>query len=84
MRIGVRISEFFMHAWVIFLNKYLCMLIMIPGECTDPLKYLGQTICINLLKYNVTSEPIKKILYLNQIFKNIISLTDARRGGLLF
>ena len=37
MRIGVRISEFFMHAWVIFLNKYLCMLIMIPGECTDPL-----------------------------------------------
>ena len=40
MRIGVRISEFFMHAWVIFLNKYLCMLIMIPGECTDPLRLL--------------------------------------------
>ena len=41
MRIGVRISEFFMHAWVIFLNKCLCMLIMIPGECTDPLMILS-------------------------------------------
>ena len=46
MRIGVRISEFFMHAWVIFLNEYLCMLIMIPGECTDPLSRFTTTLLI--------------------------------------
>ena len=50
MRIGVRISEFFMHAWVIFLNKYLCMLIMIPGECTDPLMFkVPKTLLIDFL-----------------------------------
>ena len=55
MRIGVRISEFFMHAWVIFLNKYLCMLIMIPGECTDPLNTVTEKMLIKGNKLFQTS-----------------------------
>ena len=67
MRIGVRILEFFMHAWVIFLNKYLCMLIMIPGECTDPLT--SGDVCCQLLKTSIASAIL---LYLVELTVKVL------------